>query len=78
MFVGVGDGELRASGEAGAEREKKEGDSENEGFEGRARKDGLVKCNARRKIGPVIGERESIETGIGRRRGHKKVERSGR
>jgi len=71
LVVGVGDGKLRASGQAGAEREKKEHDGEDEGFAGRAWKNGLVECDTRRKSVPVIGEREGIETGIGRRRGHK-------
>ena len=71
LIVSVGDGKLRASGQAGAEREKKERDGEDEGLAGRAWKDGFVECDTRRKSVPVIGEREGVETGIGRRRGHK-------
>lgn len=71
LVVGIGHGELRASGQASAEREKKERDGEDEGFTGRASKNGFVECDTRRKSVPVIGEREGVETGIGGRRGHK-------
>ena len=74
MLVGVGDGKLRAGGQAGAEREKKEGDSEDEGFEGRAWKNGLVEGDTRGKSVPVNGSRKGVQCGIRRWHGHKKVE----
>jgi hypothetical protein len=53
LIVGVGDGELCASSEAGAECEEKERDGEDERFEGRARENRDVKLRARRKIAPI-------------------------
>lgn len=74
MLVGVSDGKLRASGEAGAEREEKERDGEDEGFEGRAWKDGLVECDTRGKRVPVDRSRKGAQRGIGRWHGHKRSE----
>ena len=74
MLVGVGDGKLRASGQAGAERKKKERDSEDEGFAGRAWENGLVEGDTRGKCVPVGGRRNGVQCGIRRWHGHKKVE----
>ena len=74
MVVGVGDGKLRAGGQAGAEREKKEGNSEDEGFAGRARKNGLIEGDTRGKSGPVDGGRKGVQCRIRRWHGHKKIE----
>jgi hypothetical protein len=74
LIVGVCDGKLRASGQAGAEREKKERYSEDEGFAGRAWKNGLVVCGARQKSVPVDGGGKGVQCGIGRWHGHKRSE----
>jgi hypothetical protein len=74
LLVGVGDSELRASGEAGAEGEKKERNSQDERFEGRAWKNGLVECDTRGKGRPVCGSGKGVQCGIRRWHGHKKVE----
>ena len=74
MIVSVGGGKLRAGGQASAEGKKKERDSEDEGFEGRARKNGLVESDTRGKRSPVNGRRKGVQCGIRRWHGHKKVE----
>ena len=74
MVVGIGDGKLRTGGQAGAEREKKERDSEDERFEGRAWKNGLVESDTRGESGPVDGSGKGVQRGIRRWHGHKKVE----
>jgi hypothetical protein len=64
LMVGVSDGELCASGEAGAEREEKERDGEEEGFEGRAGENRDVELRARGKIAPIVGSWERLQCGI--------------
>ena len=74
MIVSVGDGKLRAGGQAGAEGKKKKGDSEDEGFAGRAWENGLIEGDTRGKRGPVGGRRKGVQCGIRRWHGHEKVE----
>jgi hypothetical protein len=57
-MVGVGDGELRARSQAGAEREEKEDDGEDEGFEGRPTENRHVKLCWSGKRAPISGKRE--------------------
>ena len=57
-MVGVGDGELRAGGEAGAEGEEKEGHGEDEGLEGRAAENRDVELCGSGKRAPIPGKRE--------------------
>lgn len=61
LIVGVGDGELRASGEASTERQEKEEYGEKKRFEGRPRKNRNVVPSDGRKIAPVNGVRERAE-----------------
>ena len=56
MLVGVGDGELGARGQAGAEREEKECNGEDEGFERRTTENRHVKLCGRGKSAPIIGD----------------------
>jgi len=51
--VSIGGSELRASSEAGAEREEKERYGEDEGLEGRAGENRDVKSRGRRKSAPI-------------------------
>ena len=57
-MVGVGDGELCAGREAGAEGEEKEGYGEDEGFKRRATENRHVKLCSCGERAPVIGKRE--------------------
>ncbi len=64
LIVGVSDGELRARGEAGAEREKKEDDGEDKRFEGRTRENRNVKLGARGDVAPIDGGWKRVHCGI--------------
>ena len=64
LIVGIGDGELRASGQAGAQGQKKQRHSEDERFAGRARKNRHVKLCRRGKGPPIIGNWEGIHGGV--------------
>jgi hypothetical protein len=55
---------LSASGEAGAEREEKERNREDEGFHGRARDNRHVKLCPWGKGAPIIGKWECVHCGV--------------
>ena len=56
MLVGVGGGELGARGQAGAEREEKERNGEDEGFERRTTENGDIELCRRGKSAPIAGD----------------------
>ena len=64
MIVGVGDGELCACGEAGAERKEKERYGEDERFDRRTRENRNVKLGARGKTAPINRNRKVVHCGI--------------
>lgn len=64
LIVSVGDGELRAGGEASAERQEKEKNGEKKRFEGRAGKNGNVVLSDGRKIAPVSRSGKRIKGGV--------------
>ena len=73
LVVGIGDGELSAGGEAGAEGEQKESYCKDEGFEGRARKNRDVVLGGRGQSGPVAGGLYGVYGGILWWCGHEEV-----
>lgn len=64
LIMAVGDGELRASGETGAERGEKESESEDERFERWARKYWDVGFGDGGKSAPVNRGGQSVERGV--------------
>lgn len=62
--MSIGGSKLRACGEAGAERDEKERNGEDERFEGRARENRDVKLCAGRKVAPINGGWEIVHSGI--------------
>lgn len=64
LIVGVGDGELSTGSEASAKGEEKEGDGEDEGFEGRAGKNRNVGFGDGRESAPINGGGKRVCTGI--------------
>ena len=60
LIVSVGDGELRARGQAGAERDEKQGHGQDERFDGRAWENGNVKLCARVQGAPITRDWDSV------------------
>jgi len=60
LLVGVGDGELGARGQTGAEREKKERNGEDEGFQRWAPENWDVILCGRGKSAPIAGSWQGV------------------